>query len=108
MTRNRKPRRVVIVAYPGCSLLELAGAQYVWSVASMMSSLEVTVAGPTTSFIETSTPVRLTPQTTFADAPDADVLIVVGGGEAALTASNDPAIIDYLRRAADHALRRLW
>lgn len=100
--KNRK-RQVVLVVYPGFSLLELVGAQYVWALASMMSSFETIVVGSTKGFVESNTPLSLKVQKGFDEAPDPHVLIVIGGGEAAMRASADQALLDYVRGAAERA-----
>jgi transcriptional regulator GlxA family with amidase domain len=68
-----------------------------------MSSLEAIVVGPNAELMASSTPLRFKPQRAFSDAPEPDVLIVVGGGEAADAASEDGALLEYVRRAAGHA-----
>ncbi|HSK90437.1 MAG TPA: DJ-1/PfpI family protein [Euzebyales bacterium] len=100
---GRSAKTIALVAYPGCSLLELVGAQTIWATASMMSSLKTVVVGPSTEFMATSTPLPVAPQASLADAPEPDVLFVVGGGDAAEVASDDEAVVEYVRRAARHA-----
>ncbi|HSK90199.1 MAG TPA: DJ-1/PfpI family protein, partial [Euzebyales bacterium] len=100
---GRNAKTIVLVAYPGCSLLELVGAQTIWATASMMSSLKTIVVGPSTEFMATTTPLPVAPQASLADAPEPDVLFVVGGGDAAEVASGDEALVEYVRRAARHA-----
>lgn len=99
----QKSRRVALVALPGCSLLQLVAAQSAWSTASMMSSLETVVVGATTEFMPSSTPLSFKPQKTFAEAPDPDVLIVVGGGESTELPRDDPELLEYVRNAAGRA-----
>src|SRR5918994_1214041 len=99
----RKGRKVALVAHPGCSLLELVAAQSAWSTAAMMSSLETVVVGATTEFMPSSTPLSFKPQKTFAEVPDPDVLIVVGGGESTGVPHEDPELMEYVRNAAGRA-----
>lgn len=99
----RKGRKVALVAHPGCSLLELVAAQSAWSTAAMMSSLETVVVGATTEFMPSSTPLSFKPQKTFAEVPDPDVLIVVGGGESTGVPREDPELMEYVRNAAGRA-----
>jgi len=103
LIRSRDVNTIALVAYPGCSLLELVGAQTIWATASMMSSLKTIVVGPDAGFMPTTTPLPVKPQASLADAPEPDVLFVVGGGDAAETASEDEALVEYVRRAAQHA-----
>jgi transcriptional regulator GlxA family with amidase domain len=99
---NRK-KQIALVVYPGFSLLELVGAHHIWLSATMMSQYQTVVVGPTTDFIESSTPLRMKPQKSFADVPDPYAVIVVGGGEAAVRASQDPTLVNYVRQAVAHA-----
>jgi transcriptional regulator GlxA family with amidase domain len=69
----------------------------------MMSSLETVVVGATTEFMPSSTPLSFKPQKTFAEAPDPDVLIVVGGGESTELPPDDPELLEYVRNAAGRA-----
>ena len=100
--RGRDAKTIVLVAYPGCSLLELVGAQTIWAGASMMSTLKTIVVGPDAGFTPTTTPLAVTPQASLADAPDPDVLFVVGAGDADV-ASKDDALLEYVGRAGRHA-----
>jgi transcriptional regulator GlxA family with amidase domain len=95
--------QIVLVAYPGCSLLELVSAQCIWATASMLSSMRTVVVGPDTDFTSSNTPLSFKAQKDFAAAPDPDVLVVVGGGEASEVACQDPSLMDYVRRAAARA-----
>jgi transcriptional regulator GlxA family with amidase domain len=115
MARNNNKKQVVLVVYPGFSLLELVGAQHVWRTAAMLSSFKVTVVGPTTvaepatvagsatNFIPSNTSLAFKPQLSLEEAPEADVLIVIGGGEAALQATEDRALLDYVYQASERA-----
>ena len=99
-TSVRTNGEVALVAYPGCSLVELIGAQCVWATASMFSTLRTVVVGPTRDFIPSSTPLYFRPQKTFAEVPHPEVLIVVGGVDATGPASEDPELLAYVRDAA--------
>ena len=103
MARANRKKQVVLLVFPGVSLLELVGAHYTWSVAGMLASFETVVASPNTDFIPSSTPLSFRPEKAFAEAPDPDIFIVVGGFEAALRAAEDPALLDYVRHAAQRA-----
>jgi transcriptional regulator GlxA family with amidase domain len=98
--RARTNGEVALMAYPGCSLLELIGAQCVWATASRFSTLRTVVVGPTRDFIPSSTPLSFRPQKTFAEVPNPEVLIVIGGGDATGPASDDPELLAYVRDAA--------
>lgn len=100
---TRRGRQVALVVYPGCSLLELVGAYTMWSTASRMSSLQPVLVGATTDFTASSTPLSFKPQKAFGEANRPDVVMVVGGAGAAVSASRDPAVLDYVREAGRHA-----
>ncbi len=98
---NRKSKKTIaLVVYPGFSLLEMVAAQHIWLSATMMSEYETVVVGPSTRFIQSSTPLLFQPQKTYAEVPDPHILLVIGGGEAAVEAGRDEALLAYLRRAA--------
>jgi len=99
----QKGKKVALVAYRGCSLLELVAAHATWSTASMVSSLQTVVVGATTEFLPSSTPLSFRPQRTFAEVPDPDVLIVVGGGESTELPREDAELLEYVRNAAGRA-----
>ncbi len=103
MTTNNAKKQIALVVYPGFSLLELVAAHHVWLSATMMSNYETVVVGPTTGFIPSSTPLAMRPQKTFADVPQPYALLVVGGGEAAVQAAQDAALVAYVRQAATTA-----
>jgi transcriptional regulator GlxA family with amidase domain len=98
---DRSLKTVAIVASPGCSLLELVGAHYLWAVASMMSTIDAAVVAATKDFVPVTVPLPVRAQKTFAEVPNPDVLIVVGGGDMRL--EPDPAVIDYVRSAGSRA-----
>ena len=94
---------IAVVIYPGFSLLELVGANHVWVSATMMSSYQAVVVGPTTDFIESNTPLKMKPQKTFADVPNPSVMIVIGGGDTTYAAMENQELVDYIRKAAQSA-----
>jgi transcriptional regulator GlxA family with amidase domain len=100
---RRRPRHVAIVAYPGCSLLELVAAQSAWATAASMSTLRSVVVAGTRDFMASTTPLAFQAQRTFEEVPQPDVLIVIGGGEASQDAAGDPALLRYVRTSANRA-----
>lgn len=102
-TPNNTKKQIALVIYPGFSLLELVAAHHIWLSATMMSDYETVVVGPTADFIPSSTPLAMRPQKTFAGVPQPYALLVVGGGEAAGRAAQDPALAAYVRQAAGSA-----
>ncbi|MBK8899702.1 MAG: DJ-1/PfpI family protein [Anaerolineaceae bacterium] len=101
--KNGNKKQIALVVYPGFSLLELVAAHHVWVSATMMSAYETVVVGPTTDFIASSTPLKLRPQKTFAEVPHPYALLVVGGGETAVPATQNQELVDYVRQAAQEA-----
>jgi transcriptional regulator GlxA family with amidase domain len=102
-TKNNGKKQIALVVYPGFSLLELVGAHHVWISATMMTAYQTVVVGPTTDFIESSTPLPLRPQKIFADVPHPYGLIVIGGGEAAVQAAHNEEVVNYVRAASQGA-----
>lgn len=102
-TKNSSKKQIALVVYPGFSLLELVAAHHVWVSATMMSAYETVIVGPTTDFITSSTPLKLRPQKTFAEVPHPYALLVVGGGETAVPATQNQELVDYVRQAAKGA-----
>ena len=103
MAEKNDKKIIALVVYPGFSLLELVGAQHVWVSATMMSPYQTLVVGPTTDLIESNTPLKMKPQKTFAEVPDPYAVLVVGGGEAAVQASQNQELVEYVRAAAANA-----
>ncbi len=104
VSSRRGRLRVALVAAPGCSLLELVGAHTVWSTAARLSrSIETVIVGSTTSPMSSSAPLRFHPQQRFTEAPQPDVVLVVGGGNPEASERADPALLAYLRGAAEFA-----
>ncbi|HEY7951423.1 MAG TPA: GlxA family transcriptional regulator [Solirubrobacteraceae bacterium] len=108
------PREVLIVVYPGVQSLDLTGPLEVFSGAQLLLELEpddarpgyhVTVLSGDGAPIETSSGLTITPDTSLSNAPaDIDTLIVAGG-YGCIHASEDLALIDWLRHASAAARR---
>lgn len=93
-------RTIAFVAYPGLTLLDLAGPLQVMSVLPRFGlPYEVVVVGATTEALPTDTPLAVVPSRTFAEVPAPDVLVVPGGEEPTLAALADRELLDYLRSA---------
>ena len=104
--RRRRPRRlrVALIVAPGCSLLELVGANTVWTTAGLLSrSIETVVVGATTAPLFSSTPLWFRPQRSFVETERPDVVLVVGTGDRTPRAQEDPELLDYVCRAAESA-----
>jgi transcriptional regulator GlxA family with amidase domain len=97
-------KTVVFVAYPGVTALDLVGPLQVFScLRLMMPTINPVVAGETLEPLDTDTPLRLVPDTTFADVPAPFGLLVPGGMSPAIRAMGNHAVIGYIQRAARSA-----
>jgi transcriptional regulator GlxA family with amidase domain len=69
----------------------------------VMPTINPVVAAATQEPLDTDTPLRLVPDTTFADAPAPFGLLVPGGMAPTIRAMEDQAVIGYVQRAARSA-----
>ncbi|HSA48517.1 MAG TPA: DJ-1/PfpI family protein [Yinghuangia sp.] len=102
---DERPRTIAFVAYPGLTLLDLAGPLQTCSGLphSGLPFEVVTVAAAKDIPLDTDTPLAVTANRTFAEVPAPDVLVVPGGGEPTLAALADAELIGYIRTAAETA-----
>ncbi len=103
-------KTLAYVVYPGISLLELvanrtllAGIMARRALLKLHAGYEVVVVGERIEEISTDTPMAIIPQKTFADVPQPDALVVIGGGAETLPALDNADLIEYVRRAGQHA-----
>jgi len=80
-------KTIAFVVYPGVSLLELVGKHTLLSfimglgpLMKMKAGYELVVVGERPEAIPTDTPMAIIPQKTFADVPQPEGLVVIGGG----------------------------
>src|SRR2546423_13889297 len=80
-------KTIAFVVYPGVSLLELVGNHTLLSpmmrlgpVMKLKTGYEAVVVGERLEAIPTDTPMAIIPQKTFADVPQPEGLVVIGGG----------------------------
>jgi transcriptional regulator GlxA family with amidase domain len=85
--------------YPGVTPLDLVGPLTVLRNMTR-SPYRTVVVGERAEELATDTPLRLAPAATFADVPDPWAVIVPGGGAGALAATEDEALVGYVRSAA--------
>src|ERR1700686_5492450 len=107
-------REVAIVVYPGVQSLDLAGPLEVFSGAQLLLDLEqddarcgyhVSVISRDGAPLETSSGLTIVPGAGLGDAPgDIDTLIVAGG-YGCVEATEDTALIDWVRQASTRARR---
>jgi transcriptional regulator GlxA family with amidase domain len=108
--KEMSKKTIAFVVYPGISLLELVanrtllgGIMAQLSLLKLQAGDDVVVVGERIEEIATDTPMAIIPQKTFADVPQPDALVVIGGGADTLPALENADLIAYVRRAGQHA-----
>ena len=101
-----KPRRVVIVIFPGVQPLDAIGPAEVFRTASRLHSpgYEVELVATNPGTVQSST-VRLGVDRTLAGCRGPIDTLVVAGGRGTLRAREDKRLISWLRRAAQRSRR---
>lgn len=90
--------------YPGVTPLDLIGPLTVLQTPGIGGARYRTVVlGERAEPLVTDTPLQLQPAATFAEVPNPWAVIVPGGGASTLTATEDEALLSYVRSAADGA-----
>jgi cyclohexyl-isocyanide hydratase len=96
-----RPLSVVILLYPGCTLLDLAGPQ---AVLASLPGARIQLCWRSTGPVMTDSGALLMADTAFADAdPAPDVLLAPGGAAGTLQLLNDHAVLDWLATIGDRA-----
>ncbi|WP_298915772.1 DJ-1/PfpI family protein [uncultured Algimonas sp.] len=95
--------KIAMLAYPGMTVLDLIGPQYMF--ASMMgASVQVVSADKALAPIVSDTKVALVPDVHFDDCPEElDILFVPGGTSGTVAAMRDPATMEFLKDRAPKA-----
>src|SRR5207253_7112058 len=103
-------KTIAFVVYPGVSLLELVGNHTLLSSImglgprmKLKAGYESVVVGERVEAIPTDTPMSIIPQKTFADVPQPEGLVVIGGGADTLPALEHAELVEYVRRAGESA-----
>ncbi|MCC9308843.1 DJ-1/PfpI family protein [Kitasatospora sp. RB6PN24] len=97
-------RTIAFVAYPGITLLDLAGPLQVCSALQDLSpDFRTVVLGERIEPMGTDTPLTVRPSHTFDQVPEPFALVVPGGLAPTLTALADEHLLDRLRQAASRA-----
>lgn len=91
------------VVYPGVRLLGLVEAFGVLNALAASRGLRNWLVAERAGPLESDTPLKFIPDATFDQAPQPAILMVLGGGPGALPALENPALVDYVRRAAESA-----
>lgn len=91
--------KVVMLLYPGLTQLDLTGPHEVWS---RFTEFDIVLAWKTLAPVTADSGVRLVPDATLAECPQADIIFVPGGpGQAELMA--DEEVLGFLRKQAQGA-----
>ncbi|MEQ8768079.1 MAG: DJ-1/PfpI family protein [Planctomycetota bacterium] len=90
-------RRVAILVFPGVQLLDYTGPYEVLAGAGF----DVFTVSTSTDAIETNSGMRLVPHHSLAEAPEADIVVLPGGGVGHV--SDEEAVQDWVRRSCARA-----
>jgi transcriptional regulator GlxA family with amidase domain len=103
-------KTVAFVVYPGVSLLELVanrtllgGIMGLGPLMKWKAGYDAVVVGERVEAISTDTPMAIIPQQAFAEVPQPDALVVIGGGADTLSALEYAELLAYVRRAGEGA-----
>jgi len=103
-------KTVAFVVYPGISLLELVANRTLLGgilgrgfMMKWKAGYDSVVVGERVEAISTDTPMAIIPQKPFADVPQPEGLVVIGGGADTLPALENAELLAYVRRAGESA-----
>ncbi|MBE3558883.1 MAG: DJ-1/PfpI family protein [Ktedonobacteraceae bacterium] len=103
-------KTLAFVVYPGVSLLELVACRTLLGdilaqgpLLRRQAGYDVVVVGERRGEITTDTPLAIIPQKTFAEVPQPDALVVIGGGADTLPALENAELLAYVRHAGEQA-----
>jgi transcriptional regulator GlxA family with amidase domain len=109
-TQAQPETTVAFVLYPEVTPLDLIGPLQVFTTLGSFAQLglpvpptRTVVVGERIEAMDSDTPVKLTPSTTFDQLPHPDIVIVPGGGMRTVRAAANEAILHYVRSAANTA-----
>jgi transcriptional regulator GlxA family with amidase domain len=101
-----KPKRIVFVCFPDFQALDVFGPSEVFSVARRFNgtpyTIELVAVEPT---VVTSSGVPVTMHSTLADCTGPIDTLLIAGGDAAIEAQRNGALISWLRAAAPRSRR---
>ena len=104
MAKERQSeRRIAVVVYPGLTTLELVGTVSVLSGLGLRTGFRTVTVGERREPLETDTPIKLVPESTFEEVPEPFGILVPGGGLNSITAMGDETLLGYVRSAAERA-----
>ncbi|MDH3704129.1 MAG: DJ-1/PfpI family protein [Alphaproteobacteria bacterium] len=99
MSQPSETCRIAMVLFPGLTQLDLTGP---YEILARMPGAELSLVSGTLDPVRTDRGLVLTPDATYEDMPDPDILFVPGG-PGQLPAMDDAALMAYLRRAGKAA-----
>ena len=99
MSQAAETCRIAMVLFPGLTQLDLTGP---FEILARMPGAEISLVSNTLDPVRTDRGLVLTPDATYYDLPDPDILFVPGG-PGQLPAMDDAALIAYLRSAGKRA-----
>lgn len=100
MAKNDK--KIAFVIYPGVPPLDLVGTHY--PLAGLRTKgYQTFVVAENLEPVDTDTPLKISPEKTFADIPHPSGIVVMGGGLGSLQALTNEALLAYLRTAGESA-----
>lgn len=92
---------VAFPLYPGCTLLDFAGATQIFAFAPGFRNVWIAASRDP---VQTTEGISVMPNATFAETPSADIVFVPGGGgEGVSAAMTEPAIQQWLKTVAPQA-----
>jgi transcriptional regulator GlxA family with amidase domain len=108
-----KPRRVLMVAYPGAHNLDVVGPLEILATTSYFSAdgerpYDIAIVAETAGPLSASSGLTITAALSFADvlADDRDIdTVMIAGGHGSSAAMKDPALVAFLRAVAPRARR---
>jgi transcriptional regulator GlxA family with amidase domain len=102
-TKKQRRRQIAVVVYPGLTTLELVGTISVLSGLGLRTGFRTVTVGERRETLETDTPMKLVPESTFEEVPEPFGILVPGGGLNSITAMGDETLLGYVRSAAERA-----
>jgi len=108
-----KPRKVVILAYPGVQSLDVTGPLEVFAGAHQLIAAtgrgdrgyEVSIASRDGASLRSSSGLNLTPHSAVRDAPAPIDTLIVAGGAGCMDAAADRALVEWISKVSLRARR---
>ncbi len=101
--RKQSEGQIAVVMYPGLTTLELVGTVSVLSGLGLRTGFRTITVAERREPVETDTPAKLVPESTFEEVSEPFGILVPGGGSNTIAAIGDEALLEHVRRAAENA-----